>query len=284
VGGDDVAEAEVESLRRTLQYQEERIVQLRKDLEVSREREEKRSIEAEVARAEVTRLTEELRLERQARAEVETAAAEQQAAAEMATRAAQAAAGLPSPQARSSSQGRRAAPRPVSASVSAGGDEFAHEDNGGTPQGSMQSWSTPVNAVPIAARATAAAPPPARRNMAPASASSSAAPSAAPSARRTASVDAQGRRGGNRSKAAATDDIDVRLQELLRRLNSRLVFRRMNRGWYAFRRAADYEECSVEISIVNQKLMARLEPSTHDPGWNNGKLGSIERFIACFDT
>lgn len=80
------------------------------------------------------------------------------------------------------------------------------------------------------------------------------------------------------------DEIDVKLQEFLERSDCGLGFRRLNRGWYAFRRADERSvpsgDRSVELSIINGKLMARLEPSTHHPGWNNGKLGTIERFCA----
>lgn len=86
--------------------------------------------------------------------------------------------------------------------------------------------------------------------------------------------------------ASNKDDIDARLNEYLERSDTGLTFRRLNRGWYAFRRADDRNPPSsdrgVEISIINGKLMARLEPTTHEKGWNNGKLGPIERFCAHF--
>lgn len=92
-----------------------------------------------------------------------------------------------------------------------------------------------------------------------------------------------GRRASGRPQSAK-DEIDGRLREFLERSESGLLFRRLNRGWYSFRvkgeRGPVSSDRSVEISIVNSKLMARLEPSTHDPGWNNGKLGTIERFAA----
>eukprot|EP00929_Paragymnodinium_shiwhaense_P112918 TRINITY_DN8118_c1_g1_i1.p1 TRINITY_DN8118_c1_g1~~TRINITY_DN8118_c1_g1_i1.p1 ORF type:complete len:353 (+),score=71.24 TRINITY_DN8118_c1_g1_i1:148-1206(+) len=81
---------------------------------------------------------------------------------------------------------------------------------------------------------------------------------------------------------AAKDEVDIRLQDFQQRTQCGLIFRRMNRGWYAFRRADDppyVGERNVELSIVNGKLMARLEPSSNEPGWNNGKLGGIERFV-----
>lgn len=80
------------------------------------------------------------------------------------------------------------------------------------------------------------------------------------------------------------DEIEPRLREFLEKSKCNLQFRQLNRGWYAFRRADDSsrnaEERSIEVSIVNGKLMVTLQPSTHDAGWNNGKPGPIERFVA----
>lgn len=101
-----------------------------------------------------------------------------------------------------------------------------------------------------------------------------------PSSRGSPDVDA-GRRGSGRLPSGK-DEIDGRLMEFLDRDDCGIIFRRLNRGWYSFRRkdekASIANDRSVEISIVNGKLMVRLEPSTHDNGWNNGKLGTIERF------
>lgn len=84
----------------------------------------------------------------------------------------------------------------------------------------------------------------------------------------------------------AKDDIDSRLLDYLEQSDSALTFRRMNRGWYAFRRMDDVgpiagDRC-VELSLVNNKLMAQVEVQTHERGWNNGRPGAIERFVAHF--
>jgi len=92
------------------------------------------------------------------------------------------------------------------------------------------------------------------------------------------------RYGTPREQRVPKDDIDARLLDFLDRADCGLVFRRMNRGWYAFRRSDDRgprsEERPIEISIVNGKLLVRLEVNTYDPGWNNGKFGPIQRFVA----
>lgn len=86
--------------------------------------------------------------------------------------------------------------------------------------------------------------------------------------------------------AKGADDIDSRLLDFREGSGCDLQFKRLNRGWYQFWTAGQPmrpgDARSVEISIVNGKLMAKLEPSTHDAGWNNGKLGPIERFAAAF--
>ena len=84
----------------------------------------------------------------------------------------------------------------------------------------------------------------------------------------------------------AKDEIDSRLLDFLEQSNCALTFRRMNRGWYAFRRMDDVCPASgdrcVELSLVNNKLMAQVEVQTHERGWNNGRPGAIERFVAHF--
>jgi len=88
---------------------------------------------------------------------------------------------------------------------------------------------------------------------------------------------ASGRRGSR-------DEVEPRLREFIEKTKCGLIFRQLNRGWYAFRRADDKGPQSndrhVSISIINGKLMVTLEPSTHDPGWNFGKPGPIEKFVA----
>lgn len=84
----------------------------------------------------------------------------------------------------------------------------------------------------------------------------------------------------------AKDEIDGRLLDFLEQSDCALTFRRMNRGWYAFRRVDDVGPISgdrcVELSLVNNKLMAQVEVQTHERGWNNGRPGAIERFVAHF--
>lgn len=85
------------------------------------------------------------------------------------------------------------------------------------------------------------------------------------------------------SSRIKNDEIEPRLREFLEKSKCNLIFRQLNRGWYSFRRADDgrnAEERSVEVSIVNGKLMVTMQPSTHEAGWNNGKPGPIERFVA----
>jgi len=87
--------------------------------------------------------------------------------------------------------------------------------------------------------------------------------------------------GGRRG---SRDEVEPRLREFIEKSNCNLIFRQLNRGWYAFRRADEKGPQSndrhVAISIINGKLMVTLEPSTHDPGWNFGKPGPIEKFVA----
>jgi len=84
----------------------------------------------------------------------------------------------------------------------------------------------------------------------------------------------------------AKDEIDSRLLDFLEQSDCALTFRRMNRGWYAFRKMDDVGPASgdrcVELSLVNNKLMASVEVQTHEKGWNNGRPGAIERFVASF--
>lgn len=101
-------------------------------------------------------------------------------------------------------------------------------------------------------------------------------------------------RGVSRDRLAAAytdpagkDEIDSRLLGWVDRNGCSLTFRRKNRGWYTFRRVdetgpASRDKC-VEFSIVGSgKLMAKVEPSANDAGWNNGKSGTMERFVAFY--
>lgn len=68
------------------------------------------------------------------------------------------------------------------------------------------------------------------------------------------------------------DPIDVRLEEFYNSTNSVIPFKRINKGFYRF------GDTTVEIKIVNQKLMVQTED-----GWNRGKFGSIEKFMMCYE-
>lgn len=84
-------------------------------------------------------------------------------------------------------------------------------------------------------------------------------------------------------RRASKDEIDGRLLDFLDRSDCSIAFRRMNRGWYVFKRNDEGgpDRC-VELSLVNNKLMAQVEVQTHEKGWNNGRPGAIERFVAHF--
>lgn len=99
------------------------------------------------------------------------------------------------------------------------------------------------------------------------------------------------RTGSSQSLSASTkarDEIDARLLEFLSVSKCPLRFRRVNRGWYQFFTVGVPMKPAlakhVEVSIVNGKLMMRMEASTHDPGWNGGRPGAVERFVAAFSS
>mmetsp|Transcript_62368 Transcript_62368/g.122697 ORF Transcript_62368/g.122697 Transcript_62368/m.122697 type:complete len:266 (+) Transcript_62368:172-969(+) len=76
-----------------------------------------------------------------------------------------------------------------------------------------------------------------------------------------------------RYAAADQDDpVDVRLEEFYNSTGSAVPFRRINRGFYRFGQTV------TELDIINHKLMARTED-----GWNRGKFGPIEKFIAYYE-
>eukprot|EP00429_Kryptoperidinium_foliaceum_P114667 CAMPEP_0176300408 /NCGR_PEP_ID=MMETSP0121_2-20121125/60307_1 /TAXON_ID=160619 /ORGANISM="Kryptoperidinium foliaceum, Strain CCMP 1326" /LENGTH=431 /DNA_ID=CAMNT_0017641797 /DNA_START=47 /DNA_END=1338 /DNA_ORIENTATION=- len=68
------------------------------------------------------------------------------------------------------------------------------------------------------------------------------------------------------------DPVDVQLEEFYNGTGSAVPFRRINRGFYRF------GETIVELSIVNNKLMARTED-----GWNRGHVGPIEKFLGQYE-
>eukprot|EP00408_Alexandrium_pacificum_P027963 CAMPEP_0171183546 /NCGR_PEP_ID=MMETSP0790-20130122/15333_1 /TAXON_ID=2925 /ORGANISM="Alexandrium catenella, Strain OF101" /LENGTH=487 /DNA_ID=CAMNT_0011648523 /DNA_START=100 /DNA_END=1565 /DNA_ORIENTATION=+ len=88
---------------------------------------------------------------------------------------------------------------------------------------------------------------------------------------------------GTSRPASAKDEIDSRLLDYVSRSECGIVFKRLNRGFYTFRRGDENGPVSadrtIEITIVNGKLMIKMEPSSTHPGWNNGKAGPIERFV-----
>lgn len=81
------------------------------------------------------------------------------------------------------------------------------------------------------------------------------------------------------------DEVEEKLSDYLANSpHCKLEFCRLNQGWYQYRHATDSsvpQKC-IEMSVVNGKLMVKLEPTSHDRGWNNGKLGPIDRFVSQF--
>lgn len=272
---EDVLQGEIESLRRTVQVQEDRITHLRKELQASRENESNAASaasNAEADRLEIARLRKELGLERSAREQAEAAAAEQQVAAEMAMQAAQAT--MPRGYERVSSTPPM--PQPRSGSVPRNASSGFQDRRGQDEQ--SQVGLQPATDRPMR-------PASARHGS---SSITSPVGGAVPSSARRGQVNTtstSARRGASPPRKPK-DEIDARLQEFLQMSERELMFQRLNRGWYSVRRPDEprSEAVNVEISIVNGKLMAKLEPSTHDPGWNNGKLGAIERFVAAYSS
>lgn len=279
---DDAMQVELDQLRRSVTLQDERIVQLMKDLQASRESEARMRQELDVSRAEANQIAEELSAERAAREQAESVIAQQQVAVDAATKAAQsaqaAAAQAESSQAQAQFQQRRQEKEP--------------------PQQQPQQEKTPTNRgasngpsrISVTARG---------RRSKDASSSATSAAAGAPAAQperlplptapshptpppKFTGTAMERRTSPNRGKPM--DEIDTRLHEFLERTECLISFRRLNRGWYVFRGGEDDQDRHVEFSIVNGKLMAKVEPSTHDAGWNNGKLGPIERFVTAFST
>jgi len=69
-----------------------------------------------------------------------------------------------------------------------------------------------------------------------------------------------------------TDPVDLRLEDFYNQTDCRVLFKRINRGFYRF------GSTLVELDIVNNKLMARTED-----GWNRGKHGPIEKFVRHYE-
>lgn len=255
-GNDESLQAEIDSLRRALASQEDRILQLTKQLQASQEGERMLAGEVENARGqtlaaqgEINRLMEEIQRERLVRGQAEAVAAELRLAAEMATATA--------------AQDKMSWQNSQNSKTSARSSSAARvRDSNSNRNSSRGSPSNIRNASKDAVRR----------------------PAEVPVQPQPVDPDPATARRGSARMPSAKDEIDGRLLEYLDRSDCGIIFRRMNRGWYSFRRKDDRgprsEDRSVEISIVNGKLMAKLEPSTHDPGWNNGKLGTVERFCA----
>jgi len=68
------------------------------------------------------------------------------------------------------------------------------------------------------------------------------------------------------------DPVDVQLEEFYNSSGSAVPFRRINKGYYRF------GDTFVEVSIINHKLMAKTED-----GWNRGKYGPIDKFLAHYE-
>lgn len=220
-------EAEAEPLRRTISMQEDRIAQLMLELQEAHETERRLCAEAESLRTQLAKAVED---KRPATANSRTSGSTPIMGRSSSTRRGASTSPSPSGGRRDSSAHRRVRERPMTVTNS-----FRRDT-----QSSKQSLGV--------AQRTGAAP----------------------------SVSPNGHLG--------KDEIDNRLLEFMDSSDCSLLFRRLNRGWYGFRRPDEKGPWSssrtVELSIVNGKLMAKLEPSTHDEGWNNGKLGPIERFVA----
>eukprot|EP00927_Polykrikos_kofoidii_P063781 TRINITY_DN5866_c0_g1_i1.p1 TRINITY_DN5866_c0_g1~~TRINITY_DN5866_c0_g1_i1.p1 ORF type:complete len:569 (-),score=111.96 TRINITY_DN5866_c0_g1_i1:100-1806(-) len=286
---------ELESLRRSVRMQEDTISKLRKEVQVAREGENQSRSEAEAVRVELARVSDDLRMERMARGQAEAAAAEQQAAADLAMQAAQ-----EKPKHWSDKNRAGAGAGASGDALAASGDHGAA--SGGYPAGGRRGGATtPISerrggrdkshdapARPESARP--AASPPRGGGRAPANNASRMRSRPEKEAPKEPKEEAPvpssfgNQQAGRQAAGKRHDEVDTRLHEFLERGDTGLLFRRLNRGWYAFRRSDEPGPRSldrnVEISIVNNKLMARFESSTHDPGWNNGKLGPIERFVA----
>lgn len=317
-GNEDELRREVEMLRRSVALQDDKIQELSAQLQVTREAERRARVDAEVARAEAVQLAEEVRLERSARQQAEAAATEQQMAAEMAVQhaqeAAQAAQRAQSAQAAHVQQSNRKVPRSLEAegapaqykngsNVSGAGGHASRRPAGNSASPSpgryrkdelLERDSSPAPPPNPSDRRAAAAAATDRLSVRGATRAGGAAAAEAAAAPDRLSVRAPGGNMSSRRGAeplvpstphSAKDDIDARLHDFLDRNDCVLAFRRLNRGWYSFRHREDRgspNDLCVEISIVNGKLMAKLEATTHDRGWNNGKLGPIERFVASY--
>mmetsp|Transcript_6062 Transcript_6062/g.13423 ORF Transcript_6062/g.13423 Transcript_6062/m.13423 type:complete len:390 (-) Transcript_6062:142-1311(-) len=256
--------ADVEELQKTVAEQADKIAQLTKELAKAKESESKLRMEADLARDEASRLVEELRREKTAREQLEG----------MATRAAAAADRAPSA---SKEKPVAAAAAPRSASVrqrkSVNGPAMANSVSsarGARPESSAPSTARRVTEGTRSSTALGTG----RRSQSPLAQSASQAGTASAANMTATKTDGK--------PAVAKDDIDVRLQDFVERSECNLAFKRLNKGFYTVRRPGANADHHVEVSIVNGKLMVKLESSTTEPGWNNGKLGPVEKFVAFY--
>jgi len=256
-------QAQMEALRRSVVAQEDRIAHLTQDLQASRDSEGRAVADAEAAHDEAMRLREELRQEREWREQAE--AADLLTPPASATKRAQVAAGKAQAKGKARPTSTGAMRRNLSAS----------DVKAGAPN------------EPPSARFALPEPPPLASGRSSRGSSFGAASLGALGATGAAAaalrVSARGRSSAAALKEPQQDDIDIALRTFLERGNCGLTFRRMNRGWYAFSRPGERNpggDRMVELSMVGGKLKARMEPSSHEKGWNNSKAGDIDRFCA----
>merc|ERR1719247_2962299 len=80
-------------------------------------------------------------------------------------------------------------------------------------------------------------------------------------------------RAGVKYKAAVKGDVlDSSLEDWYNTTNSRIPFKRINRGFYRF------GETNCTIELINNKLMAKTED-----GWNRGKFAQMDKFLAQYE-
>jgi len=252
--------SELEELHKIITEQTEKISQLTKELANAKESEGKLRMEADVARAEAARLVEELRREKQARERLEGATT---SAFEPKQQDLQGSRGLRSSSAKPSVR------RSMNGSI---GGTAASMTPGSARSGRQELSVGTGRKSPDAGR-SASNLGAVRRGASPVQAASSSTANMSKSEEKRPSM-------GHLKDPK--DEIDARLQDFVDRSECSLIFKRLNKGFYTVKRVDASDLNHVEVSIVNGKLMVRLDSSTTDPGWNNGKLGSVEKFVAFY--
>mmetsp|Transcript_44151 Transcript_44151/g.101994 ORF Transcript_44151/g.101994 Transcript_44151/m.101994 type:complete len:393 (+) Transcript_44151:1-1179(+) len=288
---DEALHREVESLRQTFVMQETRIRELSQDLKASCESEARLSDELERTRAEVATLTAELKQERAAREQAEASLQLQSSPLNQSLTPTASAAGFTKRGAAATERGPAAIGKDTGAtkerevrSVSTSRRdkaELAEQRREAAEQRREAAQQRREAAAEAAAQRREAA---AEQRRAAAEAVVAAQELAAQRPQSASAATVNSKRGAGTSRpASAKDEIDSRLQDFMARSQcGGIIFKRLNRGFYTFKRADEGPvsiERSLEMSIVNGKLMVRMEASTTDPGWNNGKPGPIERFV-----